>query len=68
MGFVSEQQDGDTQVVIFTIKGDISQDDQLYWNRAVADLKAKFPQLIGVTLIPSSTTPEVPAAGPLPAP
>jgi hypothetical protein len=60
MGLVSEQQDGDTQVVIFTIKGDMSEADRDYWNQAVADLKAKFPQVVGVTLVGKSTPPAVP--------
>jgi hypothetical protein len=68
MGKVYEQKDGDTQVVIFTIKGDISQADRDYWNQAVANLQAKFPQLVGVTLVGRSTPPGAPSAGPLPAP
>ena len=55
MGLVSPQKGGDTQVVIFTIKGDISDADRDYWNKAVANLKAKFPQLVGVTLGGTST-------------
>jgi hypothetical protein len=68
MGCIREQQDGDKQVVIFTIVGKISPADRDYWNQAVANLKAKFPQLTGVTLEGKPTPPNVPPPGPLPAP
>jgi hypothetical protein len=68
MGHIREQQDGDKQVVIFTVVGEISPADRDYWNQAVANLKAKFPQLTGVTLEGKSTPPNMPPPGPLPAP
>ena len=60
MGKINEQRDGDTQVVIFTIKGDMSQADRDYWNQAVADLKAKFPRVVGVTISGTSIPPGPP--------
>jgi len=68
MGCIREQQDGDKQVVIFTIVGEISPADRDYWNQAVVNLKAKFPQLTGVTLEGKATPPNVPPPGPLSAP
>jgi hypothetical protein len=67
-GNLTEQKDGDKQVVIFTIEGEITADQWGYWNQAVANLKRKFPQLVGVTLVPKTGLPADPPPGPLPPP
>jgi hypothetical protein len=67
-GYIDPQQDGDHQVVIFTIIGDVSQTDKDYWNQAVANLKAKFPKLASVTLGGKPTPPSPPLPGSLAAP
>jgi hypothetical protein len=68
MGAIREQQHGDQQVVIFTIAGRISPAERDYWNQAIANLKAKFPQLAGVTLEGKPPPANLPPPGPLPAP
>jgi hypothetical protein len=50
MGLVSPQREHETQVVIFTIKGTVDEAQRDHWNQAVAELKKKFPKLVGVTI------------------
>lgn len=57
MGDLVEQGPGDYQVVTFAITGEISQADKDLWNQAIANLKAKFPSLIGKTLVVKGTSP-----------
>ncbi len=57
MGLIDDQKDGDKQVVIFTIEGDMSPADRDFWNQRIAELKAKFPKVVGVTLVPKVPKP-----------
>jgi hypothetical protein len=67
-GYIDPQQDGEHQVVIFTIIGEVTPADRDYWNQAVVNLKTKFPKLASVTLGGKRTPPNLPSAGVLPSP
>jgi hypothetical protein len=67
-GYIDEQQADEHQVVIFTIIGEVTQADKDYWNQAVVNLKAKFPQLASVTLAGKPTPRNLPPPGSLPTP
>ena len=67
-GYIDPQQDGHHQVVIFTIIGHVSDADKDYWNQAVVNLKAKFPQLASVTLAGKATPRNLPRPALLAAP
>ena len=49
-GYIDPQEDGDHQVVMFTIIGQMTEDDKEHWNGVVAGLKQKFPKIASVTL------------------
>ena len=50
-GRIEMQKSGDSQTVIFTVVGEITAEQQDYWNQAIANLKAKLPNVVGVTLV-----------------
>lgn len=67
-GYIDAQLDGEHQVVIFTIIGEMTDADRDYWNQAVANFKKKFPKLASVTIGGKRTPVPLPPTGPLAAP
>jgi hypothetical protein len=58
-GYIDEQGDGDHQVVTFTFVGALTPDKVKQWNDTIMNLKRQFgPNLIGITTVAESTSPE----------
>ena len=59
-GYTAPQAPGDHQVVIFTLVGELTDQDVTEWNNAILRLKQMFgPKLVGVTLKGLPTSPEL---------
>jgi hypothetical protein len=67
-GLIQVQRSSDYQCVVFTLVGEITVDQRDYWNQAVANLEAKLPNVIGVTLVRTGAAANLPQPADLPKP